>query len=227
MKAAVTEDALRQDLLCRNMYDQSKIAFMEHLRSGRAERNPYWENSVALMVVHLTTGALESFINAVLHLAEYWRQPRHCPVAADDLVRLVDKREDTIEKWKWLGRRASKGAWFDKSKEPMVSYVALVTLRNDLADHDKAPILRESEGWKNERRRHLVDKDLTHERAAMAIVTVTRMVASLRQAFLAGDPDCLLAADSGWKLVWQWAHVIEPEILVLAGLPKEPLAAWQ
>ncbi len=226
MKTSVTADTAQQDLLFQHMYDQAKVGLMEHLESDRAGRKPYWENAVALMVVHLTAGALESFVNAVLHLAEYWRQPRLSPVTSDDVSKLIDKHKATVDKWKWLGRRASGDVWFDKGKEPMRSYVALVQLRNDLADHDKAPILRESEGWTNDRRKHLVDRDLTQETAARAIVTVTAMVTSLREAFLAGDSRSPVAADPAQQHLWKWACVKETEILRLAGRNETPVSAW-
>jgi len=224
VKVSVTQDVATQDLLCRNMYDQAKVGFLEHLRSDRAPRGQYWENAVALMVVHLTTGALESFINAVLHVANYLGQPKHKPVTAKELAQLIDKCEGTIEKWKWLGRRATNGVWFDRGRDPMAAYCTLVDLRNDLADHDKAPILRESEGWTNERRRHLVETDLTLEGAARAIVTVVEMVGSLRQAFIHGNGSSVLAKE---QLLWDWAHVKESEILQLAGLSDRPISAWQ
>ena len=224
VKTFVTQDVATQDLLCRNMYDQAKVGLMEHLKSERQSRGQYWENAVALMVVHLTTGALESFINTVLHVAHYLQQPKHKPVEDEDLAKLIDKQEKTTEKWKWLGRRASGGVWFDKSRDPMAAYCALVALRNDLADHDKAPILRESEQWTNPRRLHLVEKALTHERAACAIVTVTEMVLSLRSAFTRGDASSILAEE---KLLWDWAHVCELDILRLSALSSNPISAWQ
>jgi hypothetical protein len=225
--AAMKMDVARQDALYRNMYDQAKAGLMDHLRSERAQRGVYWENAVTLMVVHLTTGALESFINGTLHLLHAWHQPRREPVTGEEVAKLIDKREDTIEKWKWLGRRAStRTVWFDKGKDPLASYCSLVLLRNDLADHDKAPIVRESEGWTNERRAHLAEVDLRLPRAAQAIVTVTEMAGSLRAAFAAADPNDLML-DPAWRIVWDWAHVKEPEILRLAGRAEVPISAYQ
>ncbi len=226
MKTEVMTDFAYQDMLCRHMYDQSKAGFMDYLQSERTERGPYWENATALMVVHLTTGALESFVNSVLHLAESWGQPGFAPVTAQELKELVDCREETVEKWKWLGRRASnRCTWFDKGKDPMKSYVELVQVRNDLADHDKAPILFAAEGGVGDRRKHVVSEVLTRTSSANAIVTVTEMVRSLREAFTAGDADSKLV-DPGWRRVWDWAEVREPEILKLARRNEERLSAW-
>ena len=206
------------------MYDQAKAGFMDYKESCRWQRRPYWENAAALMVVHLTAGALESFVNAALHLAEYMGQPSRCPVTKEDIEVLIDERAGVLNKWTWLGARAAGRSWFDKGREPTQSFARLLSLRNDLAEHDKAPILRSSKGWTHKRRKYLVEQELTHKTAAKAIVTVAQMASSLRSAFLAGDSNAPLAGP-GYKVLWEWAHVKEKPLLTLAGRQR-PVYAW-